>query len=149
MPSGVSRLSFSLGDSVPLALAGQGLFMAAFSIGSGPCAMMVASELFPLQVRGFALGVATLVNRVTSGTVALTFLSLSRALTPAGAYYTFVGLAIVAFGFFANKVPETKGKSLEEIERLMSDRHLASVHLVHGKTSDCCAGTVTCEAAAV
>ena len=41
--------------------------------------MMVASELFPLQVRGFALGVATLVNRTTSGLVALSFLSpLSR-----------------------------------------------------------------------
>ena len=46
-------LSFSLGHVVPLALAGQMLFMAAFSIGVGPCAMMVASELFPLQIRGF------------------------------------------------------------------------------------------------
>ena len=54
-----------------------------------------------LQVRGFALGVATLVNRVTSGTVALTFLSLSRALTPAGAYYAFAGLAVCACAFIS------------------------------------------------
>ena len=40
--------------------------------------MMVASELFPLQVRGFALGVATLVNRATSGTIALTFVAERR-----------------------------------------------------------------------
>ena len=44
-------LSFALGRVVPLALCGQALFMAAFSIGAGPCSMMVASELFPLQVR--------------------------------------------------------------------------------------------------
>ena len=58
--------------------------------------MMVASELFPLQVRGFALGVATLINRVTSGTVALTCLSMSRVLTPSGAYFMFAGLAACA-----------------------------------------------------
>ena len=44
-------LSFHLGRNVGLALTGQCLFMAAFSIGAGPCSMMVASELFPLQVR--------------------------------------------------------------------------------------------------
>ena len=43
-------LSFSMGRVVWLALAGQFLFMAAFSIGAGPCSMIVASELFPLQV---------------------------------------------------------------------------------------------------
>ena len=42
-------LSFGLGGSVGLAVAGQCLFMASFSIGSGPCSMMVASECFPLQ----------------------------------------------------------------------------------------------------
>jgi MFS family permease len=123
-------LSFSFGRIVPLALAGQSLFMAAFSIGAGPCAMMVASELFPLQVRGFALGVATLINRVTSGTVALTFLSLSHAITPAGAYYLFVALSLCACAFFATKVPETKGKSLEEIEREMAERYLPTTELI-------------------
>ena len=91
---------------VSLALVGQCLFMASFSLGAGPCSMMLASELFPLQVRelrrassprpsrdlaprsavprpcpqvrGFALGVATLLNRMTSGLVAVSFLSLSR-----------------------------------------------------------------------
>ena len=72
-------------------------------------------------MRGFALGVATLVNRVTSGTVALTFLSLSRALSPAGAYFLFVLIALLAMGFIAARVPETKGKSLEEIEAEMRE----------------------------
>ena len=115
-------LSFSLGRVVALALIGQCLFMAAFSIGAGPCSMMVASELFPLQVRGFALGVATLVNRTTSGAVALSFLSVSHAITPAGAYFIFVALSGCALCFYHYRVPETKGKSLEEIEREMTER---------------------------
>ena len=44
-------LSFCLDGAVWLALTGQCLFLAAYSIGAGPCSMMVASELFPLQVR--------------------------------------------------------------------------------------------------
>jgi len=123
-------LSFSLGHVVPLALGGQMLFMAAFSIGVGPCAMMVASELFPLQIRGFALGVATLINRVTSGTVALSFLSLSRWLTPAGAYYLFALLALCATAFVRRHVPETKGKSLEEIEREIAEQYLPTQELL-------------------
>ena len=119
-------LSFSLGRAVGLALAGQALFMAAFSLGVGPCAMMAASELFPLQVRGFALGVATLINRTTSGLVAVSFLSLTRALTPAGAYYLFAALAAAAFAFTRRYVPETKGRSLEEIEQHVAAQHRAS-----------------------
>jgi hypothetical protein len=123
---------------VGLALTGQLLFMAAFSIGAGPCSMLVASELFPLQVRGFALGVATLLNRTTSGTVAISFLSLSRAVTPAGAYFLFVGLAAVAFAFIRTLVPETQGKSLEEIEREMSERYTVTTTLLGaGRRSSC------------
>jgi len=123
-------LSFVGGRTVWLALFGQCLFMAAFSIGAGPCSMLVASECFPLQVRGFALGVATMLNRTTSGLVAVTFLSLSRALTPAGAYFLFVCLAAMAYAFIAARVPETKGKSLEEIEVEMAERYAQRTQLI-------------------
>ena len=136
--------SFFGGGITWLALLGQCAFMGAFSLGAGPCSMMVASELFPLQVRGFALGVATLVNRATSGTIALTFLSLSAAITPAGAYCLFAALALVACAFTARCVPETKGKSLEEIEREAAERHVASAALVGAG-----AGRVSVELSAV
>jgi len=98
-----------------LALLGQCLFMAAFSIGVGPCTMMVASECFPLQSRGLAMGVATFINRCTSGAVALSFLSLTTALTPSGTFYMFCGVALLAAGFTKRCVPETRGRSLEEL----------------------------------
>jgi hypothetical protein len=65
---------------------------------------MVAAELFPLGIRGFALGVATLLNRTTSGLVALTFLSLTDALTPAVTYYCFAAVAAVACLFIRSHV---------------------------------------------
>lgn len=104
--------------------------MVSFSLGAGPCTFMVAAELFPLGVRGFALGVATLLNRTVSGLVALTFLSLSEALTPAVTYYCFAGIAALAFLFIRGHVPETKGRALEEVEREVTQRHLASAPLV-------------------
>ena len=81
------------------------------------------SRLGRAQVRGVAMGIATLVNRVTSGTIALSFLSLSHALTPALTYYLFAAIAIGACFFIAWRVPETKGMTLEEIERQMTERH--------------------------
>ena len=96
--------------------------MAAFSIGSGPCSMMVASECFPLQVRGLAMGVATLLNRTISGVIALSFLSLTRALTPTGTFCLFAGIALGACAFIRRRVPETKGRALEEIEQQMIER---------------------------
>ena len=67
------------------------------------------------QVRGLAMGVATLVNRVTSGCIAISFLSLTSALTPAVTYYTFAAIALGACYFIARYVPETKGRALEEV----------------------------------
>ena len=86
-----------------------------------------------LQVRGFALGVATMINRTTSGTVAVSFLSLSHWLTPAGAYYMFAAIAAAAFAFLHARVPETKGKSLEDIEKEMLERHMATTSLLDGR----------------
>ena len=122
LSQGLLALSFLLGGSVGLAVAGQCLFMAAFSIGSGPCSMMVASECFPLQVRGLAMGVATLLNRLISGSIALSFLSLTRALTPTGTFAAFTLIALLACAFIRRFIPETKGRALEEVEQEMLER---------------------------
>lgn len=115
-------LGGSAGGSVGLAVVGQCLFMASFSIGSGPCSMMVASECFPLQVRGLAMGVATLLNRLISGAIALSFLSLTRALTPTGTFASFAVIALLACAFIRRFIPETKGRALEEVEQEMLER---------------------------
>ena len=68
------------------------------------------------------MGVATLLNRLISGSIALSFLSLTRALTPTGTFSMFTGIALLACAFIRRRVPETKGRALEEIEQQMIER---------------------------
>ncbi|CDY67098.1 BnaCnng53530D [Brassica napus] len=93
-------------------------FVAVFSIGLGPITWVYSAEVFPLKLRaqGASLGVA--VNRVMNATVSMSFLSLTKAITTGGAFFMFAGVAAVAWNFFFFLMPETKGKSLEEIEAL-------------------------------
>lgn len=96
-------------------------FVAFFAIGMGPIAGIYTSEIFPLKLRaqGISLGVA--VNRVTSGIIAMTFLSLYQAITIGGAFFLFAGIAAVGWLFFNICLPETRGKTLEETERLFGN----------------------------
>ncbi|XP_010531022.1 PREDICTED: probable polyol transporter 6 [Tarenaya hassleriana] len=95
-------------------------FVAVFSIGLGPITWVYSSEVFPLKLRaqGASLGVA--VNRVMNATVSMSFLSLSNAITTGGVFFLFAGVSAVAWNFFFFLIPETKGKSLEDIEMLFS-----------------------------
>ena len=85
------------------------------------------SEIFPLRVRalGYAVGVAC--NRVTSGVVSMTFLSLSSAITIGGSFFLYAGIAGLAWVFFFTYLPETRGRTLEEMGRLfgMEDSDMA------------------------
>ncbi|XP_059653835.1 polyol transporter 5-like [Cornus florida] len=94
------------------------LYVAFFSIGMGPITWVYSSEIFPLKLRaqGCSMGVA--VNRVTSGVISMTFLSLSKAITIGGAFFLFAGIASVAFVFFYTLLPETQGRTLEDMEVL-------------------------------
>ena len=96
-------------------------YVASFSIGMGPITWVYSSEIFPLKLRaqGTSMGVA--VNRVTSGVISMTFLSLSKAITTGGAFFLFAALATVAWFFFYTALPETQGKTLEEMEGLFGN----------------------------
>jgi MFS family permease len=110
-------VSFSLGSPVILALTAQVLFVSSFSIGFGPASYIISSEITPLRVRGRAMSLGTLLNRLVSGTVALTFLSISDVITAAGTFYSFAVISLFSFLFVYKVVFETKGRSLEDIEQ--------------------------------
>lgn len=90
-------------------------FVAFFSMGWGPIAYVISSEIFPLKHRSKALGWSMFVNRVVSGAVAFTFLSLSEAITLTGTFGVFCAITIISLVFIACIVPETKGRTLEEL----------------------------------
>lgn len=95
--------------------------VAFFSIGLGPVCWVLASEIFPLRLRAQAVGLGVIVNRIVSGIVAMTFLSVSRAITVSGTFSLFAGLSVLCVAFIYNYVPETKGKTLEEIEAFFEE----------------------------
>ncbi|XP_019457481.1 PREDICTED: polyol transporter 5-like isoform X2 [Lupinus angustifolius] len=92
-----------------------------FSIGLGPITWVYSSEIFPMRLRAQGSSVAISVNRLMSGIVSMTFLSISEAITFGGTFVVLAGVSVIATIFFYFFLPETKGKSLEEIEALFED----------------------------
>jgi len=92
------------------------LYIASFAISLGPVFWLMISEIYPLNIRGSAMSIAALCNWGSNFIVALTFPVLLAALGGAGAFWLFAALGIVAWCFVWFLVPETKGRSLEEIE---------------------------------
>jgi SP family galactose:H+ symporter-like MFS transporter len=84
--------------------------------GLGPVFWLMISEIYPLKARGAAMSVATVANWGMNLTVALTFLTLIGALGRAETFWLYGAIAVAAWVFFYRLVPETKGKSLEQIE---------------------------------
>ncbi|KAL5987413.1 hypothetical protein ACLOJK_038579 [Asimina triloba] len=93
-------------------------FVGTFSIGLGPLPWVYGPEILPLRLRAQGMSLAVAANRVTSGVIGMTFLSLSKAITIGGAFFLFADIAIVAWIFFYTFLPETRGKTLEEMESL-------------------------------
>lgn len=92
-------------------------YVAFFSVGFGPIVWVLTSEIFPLRLRAQAMGLGIVVNRLASATVALTFLSMARAMTIAGTFFLFSVMAFLSAIFVYIFTPETKGRSLEEIAK--------------------------------
>ncbi|XP_073001009.1 probable polyol transporter 4 [Typha latifolia] len=96
--------------------------VAFFSIGIGPICWVLTSEIFPLRLRAQASALGAVGNRVSSGIVAMSFLSVSHRISVAGTFYIFSAISALSVVFVYKFVPETKGKSLEQIEMLFQRR---------------------------
>jgi len=93
------------------------VFVGAFAVGLGPIFWLLIAEIYPLRVRGLAMSLATTANWGSNLIVSLTFLTLLQALGPATTFWLYGLVAILAWYFAFRMVPETRGRTLEEIER--------------------------------
>jgi sugar porter (SP) family MFS transporter len=93
------------------------LYVGSFGVGLGPGVWVVISELFPTRIRGRAMSIVTLALWLACILVASTYLSLVEAVGSTGAFWVYAALSAVNFLFLWRVLPETKGRSLEEIER--------------------------------
>jgi sugar porter (SP) family MFS transporter len=104
------------GFLVPLTVASVLMYIMFFAIGLGPGFWLLAAEIFPLEVRSLGMGIATLANWGSNLVVSLTFPMLLHSLGGAGVFSLYAFFSVIAWVFIKSYVPETKGKTLEEIE---------------------------------
>lgn len=98
-----------------LAVGSMCLFIAGFALGWGPIPWLLMSEIFPLHVKGVATGVCVLTNWLMAFLVTKEFSSLMEVLRPYGAFWLASAFCIFSVLFTLACVPETKGKTLEQI----------------------------------
>jgi len=93
------------------------IYIAAFAIGMGPVFWLLISEIYPLNVRGTAMSLATVANWAANFLIAVTFLSFVKVLTEGGTFLVYAVVGVLAWIFAFRLVPETKGKTLEQIQQ--------------------------------
>lgn len=92
-------------------------FIACFAFSLGPGTWIIMSEIFPTHVRGRAMSIGTFALWSANAVVGQLFPWMLENIGPAGTFWTFAGICLPAFFFVWKVLPETKGKTLEEIER--------------------------------
>jgi SP family galactose:H+ symporter-like MFS transporter len=100
-----------------VAVASLAVYVGSFAVGLGPIFWLMISEIYPLKVRGSAMSIATLANWGMNLAVALTFLTLVQSIGRPGTFWVYAAISIGAWIFIYLLVPETKGRTLEEIEK--------------------------------
>jgi MFS family permease len=92
------------------------VYVGAFAVGLGPVFWLMLSEIYPVGIRGRAMSVGTLVNWAANLLVALSFLTLTHVLGKPATFWLYGAISVAAWVFVFFLAPETKGKTLEQIE---------------------------------
>ena len=92
------------------------LFVAFVQMFIGTCVWLLLSEIFPLSIRGFAMGIAVFVLWCTNAIISFLFPLLNSSLGSTGTFGLFVVVNVLSWVFVHRFVPETKGTTLEELE---------------------------------
>ncbi|SEC73367.1 MFS transporter, sugar porter (SP) family [Rhodococcus koreensis] len=108
LPDGTAKAYFILVFVVLFVFSMQGTI--------GPLVWLMLSEIFPLKIRSFAIGICIFMLWIANAIVALVFPPLVAALGIAATFFIFAGLGVLALVFITTQVPETRGRSLEELE---------------------------------
>ena len=92
------------------------MFMAFYAVGPGVCVWLALSELMPTRIRSNGMSIALVINQLVSTTLAGIFLPFVSKHGYSSMFFLFAGFTVVYFIVAAFFLPETKGKTLEEIE---------------------------------
>jgi MFS transporter, SP family, arabinose:H+ symporter len=109
-------LMFHLGHQGVFLLASILAYIAAFAIAMGPIPWIINSEIFPTKLRGRAMSIAIMLLWLADFIVTQTFPRLRDELGPTKTFWVYAGCSLLSVFFVIFMVPETKGRTLEEIE---------------------------------
>ena len=113
-------LAYARGWSGPFVIGFTLLAIAAYSMSLAPVTWVLISEIFPNRIRGAAVSVAVSALWIACFVLTFTFPLLNGALGPARTFWVYSAVCAVGFVFIWRSVPETKGRSLEQIERALA-----------------------------
>lgn len=111
----VGTIFYLDGNNPTLLLIGILCYTGSFAASMGPVTWVVISEIFPTRIRGVAMSIATLALWVSVFIVSQLFPILLKEVGAASTFFTFMVLSVIAILFIWRYVPETKGRTLEEI----------------------------------
>ena len=120
---GLGLIYLTLGTCYFMGMTGMlmvALVVAAISVYAmtlGPVTWTLLAEIFPHRVRGIAMATCTFALWVGCCTLTFSFPSMNAALGSSGTFWIYSGICVCAFIYLLRNCPETKGKSLEELER--------------------------------
>lgn len=121
--AGVGTCHFLIGLAYRLGFAGLPVLIltlgaiGCYAMSLAPITWILISEIFPNRVRGLAISVSVSALWIASFILTYSFPVISSAIGSAGVFWLYAGICFAGFVFIAMRVPETKGKSLEQIER--------------------------------
>ena len=104
-----------------LVAAGLYLFVAFYAIGPGVCVWLALSELMPTRIRSNGMSIALVINQLVSTTLAGIFLPVVSKYGYSAMFFLFAGFTVIYLVTVTFFLPETKGKTLEEIERYFEE----------------------------
>lgn len=124
--STLMALYYSIHAPPPVAILALVIFISGFSLGLGPLAWAMMPELLPTRARGIASAAATTVNWLCSFVITEIYAYLVIAIKPAGTFFLFALVGVAGFVYVLANVPETSGRSLDDIERFFASRAAAA-----------------------
>ncbi|XP_026731363.1 facilitated trehalose transporter Tret1-like isoform X2 [Trichoplusia ni] len=96
------------------------IYLLGFSLAFGPIPWLMMGEILPARIRGSAASLCTAFNWLCTFTVTKTFYNILVAIGPAGTFWLFGSICFIGLFFVILCVPETSGRSLAQIERVLS-----------------------------
>lgn len=113
-------------DAGVITLVALVVYIASFAFSMGPVVWTIINEIYPREVRGRMVSVATAFNWFSAWLVSQFFLTLTDSIGESETFWMFAGFCLVAFLWILRYVPETKERTLEEIEEMWQNKYNAA-----------------------